>query len=123
MGPVRTLLVDDNARFLAAARRLLATQADVEIVGHALSGRDALAAVDTLRPELVLMDLVMPEMNGLEATAAIKRGPNPPRVVIVTLEDSEEHRERARVVGADAVVGKATLTTTLSPLLREMFPK
>jgi DNA-binding NarL/FixJ family response regulator len=114
--------VDDNARFLAAARRLLATQSNVEIVGHALSGRDALTAVDTLRPELVLMDLVMPEMNGLEATAAIKRGPNPPRVVIVTLEDSEEHRERARIVGADAVVGKATLTTTLSPRLREMFP-
>jgi len=123
MPSVRTLIVDDNPRFRDAATRLLATYEQLEVVGSVQSARDAIDAVDTLNPELVLMDLVMPGMNGLEATAEIKRRPTAPRVVIVTLEDTPEHRVRAKDVGADGVVGKVGLATELLPLLREMFPR
>jgi DNA-binding NarL/FixJ family response regulator len=123
MPTVRTLIVDDNPRFRDAATRLLATYEQLEVVGSVPSARDAIDAVDTLNPELVLMDLVMPGMNGLEATAEIKRRPTAPRVVIVTLEDTPEHRVRAKDVGADGVVGKVGLATELLPLLREMFPR
>jgi DNA-binding NarL/FixJ family response regulator len=122
MRTVRTLIVDDNTRFLDAAARLLATYDQIEIVGAVPSAREALAKLPELHPALVLMDLVMPDMNGLEATAEIKRRPFPPYVVIVTLEDTPEHRLRAKDVGADGVVGKVGLATDLLPLLRTMFP-
>ncbi len=85
---LRILLVDDNAQFLEVAARTLATVPAIEIVGRALSGRDALEQVTQLQPDLVLMDVAMPNMNGLEATRHIKAQPGAPRVVMLTLHDS-----------------------------------
>ena len=121
MYPVRTLLVDDNRRFRNALTRFLATCDTVTVVGEAATGRAAVTAVNDLRPELVLMDLAMPEMGGIEATEVIKRDPNPPRIVIVTLDDAEEYRARAQGVGADGMLSKASLLTGLDPLVRRMF--
>jgi CheY-like chemotaxis protein len=121
--PVRTLLVDDNQRFLAAASRLLATWEVLVLVGCVDSGADAVDAVQELRPELVVMDLMMPGMSGLEALTVIKGRPDAPRVVIVTLDDSVERRAHARVAGADAVIGKSGIVTDLLPVIREMFDR
>jgi DNA-binding NarL/FixJ family response regulator len=103
---MRVLLVDDSQRFTAAATRFLSLFPDLEIVGQARTGREALDQVKRLRPDLVLMDVGMPEIDGLEATRQIKRQARPPRVVILTLHDSAEYRAQAQRAGADGFMSK-----------------
>lgn len=118
---MRTLLVDDSLAFLDSAARFLKGDQRLEIVGRALSGREALEQIPILRPDLVLMDLAMPEMNGLEATRLIKRQPNAPCVVILTLNDSHEYRMAAAAVGADGFVTKSEFAIELLPLIDSLF--
>lgn len=121
MSPIRTLLVDDSLAFLDSATRFLDGDQRLEIVGRGLSGRDALEQIPLLRPDLVLMDLAMPEMNGLEATRLIKRQPNAPCVVILTLNDSYEYRMAAAAVGADGFLTKSEFAIELLPLIDSLF--
>jgi DNA-binding NarL/FixJ family response regulator len=118
---VHILLVDDNPEFLETAARFLSAGPYIEIVGRALSGRDALEQVALLRPNLVLMDLAMPEMNGLEATRRIKAQPDAPHVVILTLYDNPEYRTVAEAAGADGLVAKSEFGTQLLPLIHKLF--
>jgi DNA-binding NarL/FixJ family response regulator len=115
--PLRILLVDDNAQFLDSAARALAAVPAIEIVGRALSGREALEQVMQLQPDLVLMDVAMPNMNGLEATRHIKAQPDAPRVVMLTLYDGPEYRAAAAAVGADDLISKAEFDTQVLPLI------
>src|SRR5690348_4633439 len=101
MNPLRLLLVDDSAEFLESAARLLALQPQLRVIGRAASGSAALEQVAELQPDLVLMDLAMPGMNGLETTRQIKARPAAPRVVIMTLYDVAEYRTAARDATAD----------------------
>lgn len=121
MKPRRVLLVDDNAGFLKTASRFLAAHPEVEIVGRAFSGREALGLVTHLHPDLVLMDLAMPEMGGLEATREIKAQPGAPRVVILTLHDNREYRAAAKAVGADGFISKSEFGAQLLALILAMF--
>ncbi len=120
-GSVRILLVDDSLSFLKVAAEFLAMDPQIEIVGSALSGRDALDQVTQLKPDLVLMDLEMPEMNGLEATAQIKVQPGAPCVVILTFHDNPEYRAAAKTVGADGFVCKSQFAEELLPLIHTLF--
>ena len=101
MSPINVLLVDDNAEFLKSATRFLAVDPQIVIAGCALSGRGALEQVALLHPDLVLMDMAMPGMNGLKATRHIKAQPDAPRVIILTLYDNAEYRAAAEAMGAD----------------------
>ena len=121
MSPLRVLLVDDSHDFLESAARFLSAYPCLEIVGWTLSGRDAQELVARLQPDLVLMDLSMPGMNGLEATRQIKALPGAPCVVILTLYDNREYREAAEAAGADGFVTKSELGTQLLPLIRTLF--
>jgi len=118
---VRTLLVDDNPEFLGAASRFLATDPQIEIVGRALSARKAIEEVTRLQPDLVLMDVAMPEMNGFVATRQIKERPNPPRVIVLTLYDNDEYRAQAQAAGADGFVAKSEFGTQLLPLIHTLY--
>jgi DNA-binding NarL/FixJ family response regulator len=118
----RTLLVDDSSSFLRAAEDFLSTEPGIEVVGRAFSGRDAVALADQLHPDLVIMDLNMPEMNGLEATRLLKVQPNRPRVVILTLHDIPDYRAAAREAGADGFLPKPDFGTKLVPLIRDLVP-
>jgi DNA-binding NarL/FixJ family response regulator len=118
---VRTLLVDDSPEFLGAAARFLATDPQIEIVGHALSARKAIEEVTRLQPDLVLMDVAMPEMNGFVATRHIKERPNPPRIIVLTLYDNDEYRAQARAAGADGFVAKSEFGTQLLPLIHALY--
>lgn len=120
MLPLRILLVDDNAQFLEVAARTLAAVPSIEIVGRALSGRDALEQVNQLQPDLVLMDVAMPNMNGLEATRQIKAQPNAPRVVMLTLYDASEYRAAAEAAGADDFISKAEFDAQVLPLIHAL---
>jgi DNA-binding NarL/FixJ family response regulator len=121
MRPVRILVVDDSADFLEAATRFLANKPDIEIVGKALSGREAVNQVPTLKPDLVLMDLLMPGMDGLEATRLLKRTPAPPTVIIVSLHDDPSFHAAAHDSGADGFLTKRVLSKQLVPLLEKLF--
>jgi DNA-binding NarL/FixJ family response regulator len=122
MTPIRVLLVDDSADFLNSAESFLSLHPAVEVIGCALSGRDALEKIPRLAPDLVLMDWLMPEMNGLEVTRQIKARPDAPRVVILTMYDAPKYRAAARAVGTDGFISKADFGTLLLPVIRALFP-
>ncbi|MEI2582541.1 response regulator [Scytonema sp. PRP1] len=121
MPPLRILLVDDSLTFLKSATRFLAMDKRLEVVGSVLSATEALELIPLLCPDLVLIDLAMPEMNGLEATRLIKAQPNAPYVIFLTLNDSNEERAAAKVVGADGFVTKSEFSSSLLPLIDSLF--
>lgn len=118
--PLRILLVDDNRRFLEAVRRFLARES-LEVVGHALSGAAALEQVAALQPDLVLMDMAMPHMDGLEAAWRIKATPNPPRIIMLTLHDNPAYAAKAKAMGADGFISKSEFGSQLIPLIQLLF--
>lgn len=120
--PVRVLLVDDSLPFLESVVRFLKGHALISISGQAQSGHAAVAQVRATQPDLVLMDVAMPGLSGLEATRMIKALPNAPRVIIVTMSDEPEYRAVAAAVGADGFVAKRSCRTELLPLIGRLFP-
>jgi DNA-binding NarL/FixJ family response regulator len=122
MRPIRILLVDDNTEFLDAATRFLVDRPRIEIVGKAFSGREAVKQTPSLKPDVVLMDLTMPEMNGLEATRLLKQLPDPPTVIVVSLHDDRSFRTAAQEAGADGFLPKRLLSKHLVPLLEKLIP-
>jgi DNA-binding NarL/FixJ family response regulator len=117
---VRTLLVDDNKTFLAAVRNFLLMIPDVEIVGEAHDGWTAVEMAKQLLPDLVLLDIVMPEMNGLEVAQALKQTLSPPRIVFLSMHDSESYRTAARELGAWGYVGKGDFVAELIPIINRL---
>jgi len=121
MAPLRILLVDDSAEFLESAARFLTMREDLNLVGSANSGHDAIAQALELKPDLVLIDLAMPGMNGLEATRLLKARAEAPRVVIMTLYDNAEYREAAREAAADGFIAKSAIGSQLFPMIASLF--
>lgn len=118
---IKTLIVDDSPEFLDVANNFLSMEPDIEIVGKALSGKESIDMVDILKPDIVLMDLAMPDINGIEATKRIKEKPNPPYVVILTLYDNPEYRSLAESVNADGFVTKSEFGSKLIPLIQKLI--
>jgi DNA-binding NarL/FixJ family response regulator len=117
MAVLTVLIVDDNPIYLRAVSALLANKSEVEVVGCALTGEEALELNKLLRPELILLDLRMPGMGGLETTRQLKALPSCPRIAIVTAGCGEEHRKAAMAVGADDFICKDRLTSELRRLI------
>lgn len=103
---IRVVLVDDQALFRAGVRMLLASQPDLDVVGEAGDGREAVALVHATRPDVVLMDIRMPVMDGLAATAEILAQSDPPRIVMLTTFDLDEAAARAIRQGASGFLLK-----------------
>lgn len=118
---IRVFLLDDNPQFLKVAAEFLATFPHLHIVGTAQSGSQALAQIEHLRPDLALIDLAMPSLNGLEMTRRLKQQPAAPRVILLILHDNSEYRQAAQAAGADGSVVKADLGTQLLPLIQTLF--
>ena len=121
MNKIKVLLVDDSEQFLQSATAFLFQCPSVEVIGTATSGKDAIKKVQELRPDLVLMDIAMPQMNGIEATRCIKGQAEAPKIIILTLHDNAEYRSAAKDAGADGFVRKSNLLTHLLPLLDTLF--
>jgi len=114
---LRTLLVDDNQAFLALSKHLLAPMPSVEVIGFGYDGFDAVRLAEELHPDLIIMDLVMPGMGGLQATRLIKAQERAPQIVIASYYDDAEHREHAAAAGADGFVGKNAYEAQISQFL------
>ena len=119
MSKITVLLVDDHEGFINAALRHLRKVEWLEIVGRASNGLEAIERSETLRPDVVLMDLAMPEMGGLQATRLIKTQDAPPFIVIATHFDDAEHREHAMRAGADDFVSKLSYIQEVLPILEK----
>ena len=117
---VRVLVVDDSAVTLQTISNFLRRQVAVEVVGTAQDGAQAVDLAQKLQPDLVLMDVQMPGMNGLEATAEILRQFPQIRVVMVTVNDTPELRQAAEDTGAYQFIPKPQLWRTLPDVLREV---
>jgi len=117
---MRVLLVDDDVRFRETLRQLLAQRVEAVILGEAGDGEEALRLAESLRPDVVLVDLAMPGMNGLEVTRHLKARWPGVQVVIITVHDDEAYRRTALAAGAEAFLVKKTLGIDLWPTLRRI---
>lgn len=115
---IRVLLVDDQALFRAGIRMLVSSQLDMEIAGEAGNGQEALDAVAAHRPDVVLMDIRMPRMDGLEATRALAADAAPPAVVILTTFDLDEYVHGALRAGAKGFLLKDSGPRLLAEAVR-----
>jgi DNA-binding NarL/FixJ family response regulator len=104
--PARLLIVDDHALMRESTQVMLAGEPDLEVVGLAVNGRHALELCRQLRPDVVLMDVRMPEMDGLTATRAIKEEMPAISVLMVSAYESEDYRREAASVGATGYILK-----------------
>jgi len=106
MTPIRVLLVDDVAQVRRDLRTVLTLSEELEIVGEAADGLEAIRLAESLKPDVVLMDLEMPIMDGYESTRQIKSRFPCNRVVALTVHDYESARVKAKESGVDAFLVK-----------------
>ena len=120
MSKLSVLLVDDHDGFINAVLRHFRKLDWIDVVGSAGNGLEAIARSEDLRPDVVLMDLAMPEMGGLQATRLIKAQDEPPYIVIASHFDDAEHREHALRAGADNFVSKLSYIQEVLPILEAL---
>ena len=101
-------LVDDDPLVRSALTLMLGGQPDLEVVGEAGDGREGLTMVERLRPDVVLMDIRMPRLDGLAATRALHSRSDPPRVIVLTTFDADDQVVEALAAGADGFLLKDT---------------
>jgi DNA-binding NarL/FixJ family response regulator len=105
---IRVLLVDDDALVRSGLRIMLAGAANLDVVAEAADGHEVLGAVDLHRPDVVLMDIRMPQLDGIAATRLLAAQPDPPAVVVLTTFDADELVLRALQAGAAGFLLKDT---------------
>lgn len=118
MNPIRLLLVDDHTIVRAGIRVLLETESDMEIVGEAENGRQALQMVAEQEPDVVVMDIAMPEMDGFETTRRIRAEHPDCTVLVLTMHDNEHYFFEALAAGASGYVPKKAAPVALVNAIR-----
>lgn len=120
MKRITVLLAEDHMIVREGFRKLLEVEADLEVVGEAQTGRQAVVMARKLRPAVVVMDIAMPEMNGLEATRQILKAIPGARVLILSAHSDDAYVERATELGAVGFLFKQTSSHDLSKAIREV---
>ena len=116
--PIRVLLVDDHRILREGVRSLLAGEPGIEVVGEAEDGESAVAQADRLGPDVVLMDMVMPHLGGLEATAMIKEQHPHIMILIMSMHDNDEYVQQVIKAGASGYVLKGVAAGDLVRAIR-----
>ncbi len=116
---MRVLLIDDHTIVRQALRLLLASEVDIEVIGEGGNGREGVDLADHLHPDIVVMDVMMPVMDGIQATRAIRA--QHPEVCIIGLSMNEYADERMRAAGAWAFVKKDALPDQLFGIMRTCY--
>jgi two-component system response regulator NreC len=118
---IRILIVDDHAVVRAGIRLLLDSEADMEVVGEAQNGREALAQAQKLKPDVVLMDISMPDMEGVEATQLIKEACPQVLIIALTMHEEATYFFRMLKAGASGYVVKGANPDELLSAIRAVF--
>jgi two-component system, NarL family, nitrate/nitrite response regulator NarL len=111
--PIRVLIADDHPLFVKALEAILVTDERIRVVGHARDGREAIDLSRTLGPEIVLMDISMPILDGIEATRRLTEEGSPARVLVVSGSNSRHDVDRAREAGAAGYLTKDRIAAEL----------
>lgn len=117
---IRVLIVDDDPLVRSALALILGGQPDIEVVGEAGDGEEGLALTRKTNPDVLLMDIRMPRLNGLEATRTLMEEPDPPRVVILTTFDADQYVLGALASGADGFLLKDTPPAEIVDAVRKV---
>ncbi|NVB38712.1 response regulator transcription factor [Pseudenhygromyxa sp. WMMC2535] len=117
---IRVLLAEDHTIVREGLKALLTATEDLEVVGEVADGREAVDACARLSPDVVVMDLNMPKLNGVDATREIREKPEAPRVLILSMYDGEEYVRPAIRAGASGYLLKGSGLTDLVKAIREV---
>jgi DNA-binding NarL/FixJ family response regulator len=115
---IRVLVADDQALVRGGFRSILETQSDIDVVGEAADGQDAVEQSAISAPDVVLMDIRMPRLDGIAATAAILAAPSPPKVLILTTFDLDDYVYQALSAGASGFLLKSAPPRELADAIR-----
>jgi DNA-binding NarL/FixJ family response regulator len=115
------VIVDDNAGIRTLLRGLMAQAPALHLVGEAEDGAEAIRLAQELQPDIMLLDLGMPRVNGLEALRRIKVERPQTKVIIITVHTEDAYRQAAAAGGADSFLLKKTLVTVLLPTILGLF--
>ncbi len=121
MAKIRILLTDDHTLFRQGIRTLLSAESDLEIVGEAANGAEAVEKVTELRPDLVLMDIGMPGLSSFEATRQIKKIRPDAKILFLTMYDDEDYLVQCMEVGASGYVLKDSPAQQLLAAIRDVY--
>jgi DNA-binding NarL/FixJ family response regulator len=119
-GPLRVLVVDDNDSVRRSICQLLQSEADIEVVCEAVDGADAICKAREHRPDVVLLDVTMPNMSGLEVAEVLKQELPSPQIIIVSQHDSRGFKWAALATGVSGYVVKSDAARDLIPELRKI---
>jgi DNA-binding NarL/FixJ family response regulator len=121
MKTIRTMLADDHTIVREGLRALLLADSGIEVVGEAVNGREAVDLAMELRPDVVVMDIAMPQLNGLEATSKIHAALPETRVIILSAHSDEAYIDRVIAIGASGFLIKQTSAQILAKAIHEVM--
>lgn len=117
---INILLADDSPSFLAAVRSCLLLWPIVKVVGEARDGEEALTTAQQLQPDLILLDIGMPKLNGMEVARTIQTWTNPPRIVFLSMNDGEAYRAAAEELGVFGFISKSDFVDLLPRVIESL---
>src|SRR5690349_23773144 len=120
MKPITVLLAEDHQLVREGFRSLLEHEGDIEVVGEAATGREAVQLTRKLRPAVVVMDIAMPLLNGLEATRQIRKDVPDAKILILSAHSDDAYVEQVAVLGAAGFLLKQTSSHVLATAIREV---
>jgi DNA-binding NarL/FixJ family response regulator len=121
MKAIRTLLADDHTIVREGLRALLLADSGIEVVGEAVNGREAVDLAMALRPDVVVMDIAMPQLNGLEATSKIHAALPQTKVIILSAHSDDAYIDRVIAIGASGFLIKQTSAQILARAIHEVM--
>lgn len=121
MGKIKVLVADDHTILRQGIKALLDNQAEIEVIGEAKDGREALTLIERLLPDVILMDIAMPGLNGLEATRRIKKKFPKIKVLVLTMYTNEEYVFQILNAGANGYLVKETAFQDLISAIRAVY--
>jgi two-component system response regulator NreC len=120
MGKIRVLIADDHTILREGIRSLLEDEPDIEVVGEAEDGHSAVDLANQFNPDIIVMDIAMPRLNGLEATRQIRRQNSKIKILILTMHDNEEYIRQVLAAGAMGYILKDAASKELLAAIRSI---